>query len=500
MKKKSIILFNVVFVIVFVYIVCNSIFFNDVTFFRYEPLPVILGVFSYILIFCLIGYYLKGKVKINTKVIVTIVFIVIILVQIMSAYLYRVEPGWDVKDLFDNAGKYIHGSAFDLKYLYNYSNNLAMQMIIIFIFIIAELFKISAYSLSMGFNIILIDIAIFFMYLCAKKLYGKKNAIISLFFIALMTPIYLYVPIIYTDSFSMLFPILILYIYLIACEKTKKIDRNILYVFLAIVSFIGIKIKATVAIIVIAMFIVHLIYNKTKTIIPLMISFITVFILFTIIFNYLIYGIFKDWNKDSFEKNSFPITHWIMMGMTGNGSYKSSDFNNTKMMPTYQAKKNMINKTIKYRFNLIKNGNINEFIKGKLVYTWGEGTYFAQTMLSIKPTNLGIQHEYISENGSKNDIYKYYSQIQHISMLLLMIISVLSFNKSKEKENYKYSNILTITIFGVFLFFLFWETRSRYIANYIPVMVLIATKGIDNIAEFFTSNLVPKAKKILKNK
>lgn len=59
-------------------------------------------------------------------------------------------------------------------------------------------------------------------------------------------------------------------------------------------------------------------------------------------------------------------------------------------------------------------------------------------------------------------------------MLILMLIS--AFN-TKDKNK----NILKLTIFGVFLFYLLWETRSRYLINYIPIMVLLTTEGLEKI-------------------
>ena len=47
-----------------------------------------------------------------------------------------------------------------------------------------------------------------------------------------------------------------------------------------------------------------------------------------------------------------------------------------------------------------------------------------------------------------------------------------------------YVNILTLfkgIIFAAFIFFLIWETRSRYLYNFTPLFMLVAVDGLDFI-------------------
>lgn len=46
------------------------------------------------------------------------------------------------------------------------------------------------------------------------------------------------------------------------------------------------------------------------------------------------------------------------------------------------------------------------------------------------------------------------------------------------KAGHEFSVLLKGLIFGVFLFFLVWETRSRYLMNFTPVFLLVAADGI----------------------
>ena len=44
--------------------------------------------------------------------------------------------------------------------------------------------------------------------------------------------------------------------------------------------------------------------------------------------------------------------------------------------------------------------------------------------------------------------------------------------------------ILTISIFGLFLFLLIWEAQSRYLINFIPIFLLTGYLGVIGLRNF----------------
>ena len=40
---------------------------------------------------------------------------------------------------------------------------------------------------------------------------------------------------------------------------------------------------------------------------------------------------------------------------------------------------------------------------------------------------------------------------------------------------------MQIAVFGLFLFLLIWETRSRYLVNFVPIFILLGIDGIQEI-------------------
>ena len=55
-------------------------------------------------------------------------------------------------------------------------------------------------------------------------------------------------------------------------------------------------------------------------------------------------------------------------------------------------------------------------------------------------------------------------------------------------------NIMTLfkgIIFAAFIFFLIWETRSRYLYNFTPLFMLVAVDGLDFVVTEF-SNIIKR--------
>ena len=62
-------------------------------------------------------------------------------------------------------------------------------------------------------------------------------------------------------------------------------------------------------------------------------------------------------------------------------------------------------------------------------------------------------------------------------MILGIIVSICYSIKRGKKEN-NILNTAKLSILGLLLFLLIWETRSRYMLNFIPIYILVWVSGI----------------------
>lgn len=99
---------------------------------------------------------------------------------------------------------------------------------------------------------------------CKRITTSVKNGFFILFIFAVSIPSYLGASIFYTDVFSMVYPMLVLYLYLRLREETTWKKRILYGGVMALAAWIGCEIKYTVLIIVIAIVIEVLLRAEWK--------------------------------------------------------------------------------------------------------------------------------------------------------------------------------------------------------------------------------------------
>ena len=95
--------------------------------------------------------------------------------------------------------------------------------------------------------------------------------------------------------------------------------------------------------------------------------------------------------------------------------------------------------------------------------------------MSRSPVNKSFLHDFILPNSKYIDIYYCISTGYVIALYILMIIgTILHFKKGK----FDNITLLQCSLLGIWLFLLLWESRSRYLVNYVPLMVTFAVYSL----------------------
>lgn len=479
MKKINnilIYLFNITFTIIFTFITFYAIF-EHRNIKKFSTFFVIIAT----LITCVGIYFIfktinNAKFK-NIKLIKKIIFIIMISIQLIFGFKCRIVSSWDSGVTMDVSSRIADGryDGDSTTYFSMYNNNIPFVTLLTIIFKFVHLF-FGANSKYMGvvivINILLIDIGVYLVQKIVQEIYGEKNSLFALLFMFFLSPLYCYAPIIYTDTFTFLFPPLIMYIYILSNKENISFKRKTLYlVLIGIITFIGMRLKITVLFILIAIFITEFLRIKFEKrelknyLFRYLIIFITIIILF--IGKNLYYSKFINYKLDNNKK--FPYTHWIMMGLGGEyGAYLDEDVNFTKSFENEELKKAANIEVIKNRLNDKLRNNFNFFIK-KINFVWGDGTYYSNYKLVRGSYEKNIFHEFVTKEGK---YYKYYSiVVQSIHFAMLIFITMSSFFAIFKKDDINL--ICRIAVFGLLLFFILWEARSRYILNYLGIFVII---------------------------
>lgn len=495
MGKKLYNIFMIIFLITFIIIFFGSIFDNKSLIVVTTPFLSIISLFIVGILLIFIYRFIIKRVKKNISVkheiiICSILGGVFLLLQLIYAFYMTRYPGWDWGNVYAAAKTFAEGSK-DLvwwDYFKMFPNNNAIFYFETLIFKVLNVFGWltirKSIIIMVLINILFIDLSVLFLYLTVRNIFGKREAIFSLIMCILSYAFYCYIPVFYTDTLTMLFPILYMYLY----SKYLKDNKNKNLILISLFSIIGYKFKPTTIIATVAIFIDLLlrknIKKNCKSYISFCLSFIIIFLLISFVevkFTIMPYDI----NNNNQE---IPFTHWVMMGMTERNSYvdgrkwigwynpDSLDYT-LKYKTTDERKKANIKK-IKEQYQDMGFMNYLYFLYRKALFTWSDASFYAPALVTGETLYKG---ENIVSKYSDSKITRpltFYSNLgMFLFIYLIIIVSTL-----KDIKNKSYSiNYARLSIFGLVLFLLIWEDSSRYLITYIPVMLLCTIHGLNVI-------------------
>ncbi len=362
-----------------------------------------------------------------------------------------------------------------------YSNNNLFLLIVI---ILTKLFNFSNYLVLI--NTILIDLSIFFTYKVAKKLKGNDFAL-KVLVLCIMNPLnYFYIFWPYTNTFSWPFTIGIIYLALLI-KDCKKVDLKfaIYSILFGLTALIGYMLRPTMVIPLTAIFVTFIIYacfHKTKiknyfkeNWKKLSVVMLLVFVLTGFSYKGITSAI-KEFYPDS-SKN-FPISHWLMVGMSENGTIDEAYNNYTYSFKTKAEKvKGNINQIKSFISDYGPSGLVHHFIS-KLPINYSS-YYFYQIDKIEKPSKF---YKYLY--GDKSDFINIYSSAFRNFIFLLVLISLISQLKIKKPD---YRILFTITLFGMILFYLLWEVKNTYHLPFVSIMIILAASALNPISTKITN-------------
>lgn len=496
-KKIVCILFFSGFALLFCCILFASLFFN-----KYNNSNQFL-VITVSIIYIAFGYFLYNILKKinNTRLYVSILLVIFIIIQFLFAYIFVVEPSWDFGTIYETA---INNALGNEKinsnlYFYAHPNNIGATILLSLYYKLFALFNITNWNtLGIILNIIFIDIGIIYIYKLLKLYYPKEKINFFFFIILLFSPFITYVPIFYTDTLSLPFGISGIYYYFLYEQKK---DKKIFLFISGLLLGLGYFIKSSIIIIFVAIIIYNFVKSKKERLLHILLKLLIMTIGVLIPLLTLKIYININFDKEVLDELKFPSTHYIMMGLKNTGGYNANDQAYTGKFKGIENKEKENIKIIKIRLKTMwANHTLLKFYTNKIVYTWGDGTFFAPKKLERVPKNEYKIKDLIIDNGNNsNIIYQLISQSKLIIILSFIIFGCI-FRRYLEQEKQDLQLLLYISIVGIFLLLLFWETRSRYLMNFTPLILMSAILGIDATIKYIERKRKEKAYEIKKEK
>lgn len=415
----------------------------------------------------------------NYKYFLTAFLVIMGVLQFLGIERLRFTPSFDLDAIFGGAMQWVQTGTFADYYDYFdwFPNNLGGLCFLYIIFKVFGSVSNDYFLIAALTNEVLILFTYTLISLAAAKLYGKRYGTLALIVSGCILPFQIMPDAFYTDSLSMVFPVLLFFIYLKIEENENKGIWKWTVVF-GVLATLGIFIKATVGIMVIAIGISLLLQKKWRIFLKAGMCFGIIYMVFTMCFQNYIYS--EHLNQEAAKIKNTPYYHWIMMGLSGEGSYNPEDYEFTRSFDNPEIRNEALKEEIKNRISEKGIVGMVSLYGAKLYRCLGDGTFGVSDFLDDNPKKETLLQQYVLYEGSKYNTYRSICNLFFYTCFILMTTGLfLNVKTGYEEQKIGWNASLTtgMAVGGLLLFLVNWETSPRYITNYVPIIVLAAVGG-----------------------
>ena len=413
--------------------------------------------------------------------------VLLFLLQLFVSSRIWFKTGWDVEVITYTAEKLAQGGTLETTgfeaYLQRYPNN----VMIVFIFkLLIRFFAwlgIDAYAGLIIGSCLNVSLSVLLAACVIKKITGSCSAGYAGFVVlSVLIGLSPWIIIPYTDTYVMLYPILAVFI-LVYCE-----NRYLSYFLFTFFCFWGCLIKPTVVIVWIAFVLIKgcrllasfcgskQYFKKLLAVIP---------ILAAILLNL---SVFRNMARaeigfEADRTKEFSIVHFAMMGLREEpsyGGYSSEDVEYSKEFPTYDARIEGNLALIQQRLSALGPAGLVKHLVRKNLASYNDGTFaWAKEGTFYKALNekegpvAGFLKNYYYTTSDQYGTFPFVCQLIWVALLLLCVVCGLS------RKNHPDSiNIIFLTLFGLSMFLLLFESRARYLLPFVPLYAVPAMLGL----------------------
>lgn len=457
-----------------------------------------------IVFFLIFMFLLKCKDEIKKVLekpqIFIIVLLLIIMLQLLTIFTFKVQPINDLVYLHDEAIRMLKNPQLSLERFHNYfghyPNNYGYLIILYIYYKILTWIGISTTYLVFAGNILnmlFIDGGIVCGYVILRKIKNIRmsNLWMFLFLISPWTYCWIFYYYTHTVSFGVMMALFLLFVLL---WKDRNVKRGMVWaVFLGFLIYLGMKIRITNLIICVAVVMaVCFFWKKERIQLKLIILLIAMFCgVFISVIGY------QQKTGNMFPRENpqeFPATHWLMMASHGVGRYDSKDVAYTSSFSSKEERKKMTTEnTVKNYKKLGVKKTLQLFgVKLRAVWLVGDDDF---TKMTYASSDYHYINEYLS--GKHDGGILMYSYLLRAVLWITSLISAIHLMKKRNQWEY----IAMLCILGGMVFHMFWEANPKYsicfmgMMNYLMIsgIEILSEKKLQKISVFQRSNIIPCA-------
>ncbi len=490
-------LFYILFACRFGLLIFNILFAN--VYFDYKwYISLIIGV-CWTVFFSLVYKVVRSNISVIENNRNKFIILMCIILTVTQFFMWNFCAGYPTRDferVFTGAYNYtITGEILDpyLDYFYKFPNN--MPLTIIYQFIFRAVYRVfgtgvNFFVIGAVFNGICIICAYVFTYLAVENLSDTKTAVMAVLVLYFCLPLQTYISIFYTDTTTMLYPPMMLYFYS-KIKDEENLKKALPYIIaMCGLTAVGIKIKYSVSIMLIAVVICLFIRFDFRKIIAVILSIALSYSIVSAVIDGFMYKNILE--KEKAADWSTPFLAWIAMGMGGDGTHNSNDNHFIWSFETQEERERAAKWQLQTRLEHMGFKGYIQFLNKKMVRSFGSGNLDYINTVSDSPMKQNVAIDILNKDGKYNPVFDNIIQGYHIMIFIFIAISGIYGIRNKKREFFARQ----VAALGMFLFLLLWEAGTRYLLNYYPIFIISSLPAMISVMEKINIKTLTKEKQL----
>ncbi len=327
--------------------------------------------------------------------------------------------------------------------------------------------------------------------LVVKSLSGKRPAMLYNVMAMGFIPFYLYGAQLYSDTVTLPFVSLSL---LFFCYALKAVTQTQWYLWLAVgtlFAVVGFQFKPTVLIVLLAV-LGYLLLNKKWSSLLVLFCFLVVGFVGTHQLVKTTVANEPAFSKAANDRYNLPMSHWLAMSWSPEN--KTGGFNKkirlySESFPNYAAKDKADKALLRDNFKTMGFGGVVRQIGRKLSYMWPFGDLNA-AFYTYRHENPLVKRyfDYIDRGTKPQGNITGWFMLKAVQTIYWVFLVILLWREiwwllSKKKNWANLWFIPALAFFGLSVFLILWETNSRYLYHFAPLMIALAAQNLTRLLD-----------------
>ena len=392
------------------------------------------------------------------------------------AFAVRVEPAWDFGRVYHGALEITSSGAIriDWQYFLESNNNFFLALVLAPVFIAGSILGLSPLASGILFNLAAIDGSVLLLWAAAKRRCGAKWALAAALACFACAGLWLYGPIFYTDTLSM--PFVSLGIYL--AQRWSEGKRSPwLAAAMGLAAFLAFRLKPTAFFLYLALVLLWVLRRGGA--LKAVAAGLAVFAVCMAGWQVWL-GHNPVLDTGAIEEYRLPPLHYVMMGLKNPGGYDESDHLASQALPDAAARTAHAKEEILRRLADYGPLGFLDHLRQKLAYTWADGSWFGSHKLGIDPIAPGVLQQWVADTGEHWPAFRTLVNAQQLLICLgLAACAFCQARRGEQADGLLWAAL--VTLLGAGLFLLVWETRSRYLVGLLPLILAVSARGLGDI-------------------